>query len=76
MTACTMTEAPCPEPGAIKLHGGPFYVRRPRVCQCDWAKPMMIATLYTDRASVARTQMEFFGEALDAAKRPGGLMTM
>lgn len=56
-------EAPGLEPRAIKLHGGPFYVRRPRVRQCNWVNPVLIDTLYTQKASLRHTQMEFFAEA-------------
>ena len=62
-------EAPGLESRAIKLHGGPFYVRRPRVRQCNWANPIRIATLYTQKASLGHVQMEFFVEAFDLDDR-------
>lgn len=43
--------------------------------QCDWANPGIIATLYTQTASLAETQMEFFVEAFDLVKRPDSLVS-
>lgn len=41
-----------------------------------WANSIVIATLYTQTASLARTKIEFFAEAIDLAKRLDGLVTM
>ena len=43
--------------------------------QCYWANPRIMATLSTQTASLAQTQMEFFVEAFDLVKRPGSLVS-
>jgi len=50
---CIEAEAPGPNTGAIKLHGGPYCIRRPRVRQWDWASPACNGTTYTEESGLA-----------------------